>query len=166
MLRRLKQPFAIAALGAACAVSAQDLPPDVFATVDDQVISVEQYRAAVADGARRKFFHGQAPAYELAKFQREIGERLVEHLLLVREAEKRGIEADPDWVKPRLDAFERRASRHPSWAERREALLAEAEGHHPDIRLSWGRVEIEIFTHKIDGLTESDFILAARIDRL
>ena len=44
--------------------------------------------------------------------------------------------------------------------------LAEAEGHHPDIRLTWGRVEIEIFTHKIDGLTESDFILAARIDRL
>jgi 4a-hydroxytetrahydrobiopterin dehydratase len=44
--------------------------------------------------------------------------------------------------------------------------LAEGEGHHPDIRLSWGRVEIEIFTHKIDGLTESDFVLAARIDRL
>lgn len=44
--------------------------------------------------------------------------------------------------------------------------LAEQEGHHPDIYLSWGRVEIEIFTHKIDGLTESDFILAARIDRL
>lgn len=44
--------------------------------------------------------------------------------------------------------------------------LAEQEGHHPDIFLSWGRVEIEIFTHKIDGLTESDFILAARIDRL
>jgi len=44
--------------------------------------------------------------------------------------------------------------------------LAEAEGHHPDIRLTWGRVEIEIFTHKIDGLTESDFVLAARIDRL
>jgi len=44
--------------------------------------------------------------------------------------------------------------------------LAESEGHHPDILLSWGRVEIEIFTHKIDGLTESDFILAARIDRL
>ena len=44
--------------------------------------------------------------------------------------------------------------------------LAEAEGHHPDLRLTWGRVEIEIFTHKIDGLTESDFVLAARIDRL
>ena len=44
--------------------------------------------------------------------------------------------------------------------------LAEQEGHHPDICLSWGRVEVEIFTHKIDGLTESDFVLAARIDRL
>jgi 4a-hydroxytetrahydrobiopterin dehydratase len=44
--------------------------------------------------------------------------------------------------------------------------LAEKEGHHPDIHLSWGRVAIEIWTHKIDGLTESDFILAAKIDRL
>jgi len=44
--------------------------------------------------------------------------------------------------------------------------LAEAQGHHPDIGLSWGRVKITIWTHKIDGLTESDFIMAARIDRL
>ena len=42
--------------------------------------------------------------------------------------------------------------------------IAEAEGHHPDIHLSWGKVGIEIWTHKIDGLTESDFILAAKID--
>ncbi|MEK7407268.1 MAG: 4a-hydroxytetrahydrobiopterin dehydratase [Acidobacteriota bacterium] len=44
--------------------------------------------------------------------------------------------------------------------------LAEQQGHHPDLLLSWGRVEIKIWTHKIDGLTESDFILAAKIDRL
>jgi 4a-hydroxytetrahydrobiopterin dehydratase len=42
--------------------------------------------------------------------------------------------------------------------------LAEQEGHHPDIYLAWGKVEIKIWTHKIDGLTESDFILAAKID--
>jgi 4a-hydroxytetrahydrobiopterin dehydratase len=42
--------------------------------------------------------------------------------------------------------------------------LAEQEGHHPDIYLTWGKVEISIWTHKIDGLTESDFILAAKID--
>ncbi len=42
--------------------------------------------------------------------------------------------------------------------------IAEQQGHHPDIFLTWGKVRIEIWTHKIDGLTESDFILAARID--
>lgn len=44
--------------------------------------------------------------------------------------------------------------------------LAEAQGHHPDIYLSWGKVRLTIWTHKVDGLTESDFILAAKADRL
>ncbi len=44
--------------------------------------------------------------------------------------------------------------------------LAEEQGHHPDLGLAWGKVEITIWTHKIDGLTESDFILAAKIDQL
>jgi 4a-hydroxytetrahydrobiopterin dehydratase len=44
--------------------------------------------------------------------------------------------------------------------------IAEAEGHHPDILLAWGKAEITIWTHKINGLTESDFILAAKIDKL
>jgi len=42
--------------------------------------------------------------------------------------------------------------------------IAEAQGHHPDIVLVWGKVGVKIWTHKIDGLTESDFILAAKID--
>jgi len=44
--------------------------------------------------------------------------------------------------------------------------VAEEQGHHPDIVLSWGKVEIKLWTHKIDGLTESDFIMAAKIDHL
>ena len=48
----------------------------------------------------------------------------------------------------------------------RVGWLAEEQGHHPDLYLSWGRVGIKIWTHKIDGLTESDFILAAKIDRI
>jgi 4a-hydroxytetrahydrobiopterin dehydratase len=44
--------------------------------------------------------------------------------------------------------------------------LAEEQGHHPDLQLSWGRVDVKIYTHKIDGLSESDFILAAKIDEL
>jgi 4a-hydroxytetrahydrobiopterin dehydratase len=44
--------------------------------------------------------------------------------------------------------------------------LAEEQGHHPDILLSWGKADISVWTHKINGLTESDFILAAKIDQL
>ncbi|HKP38502.1 MAG TPA: 4a-hydroxytetrahydrobiopterin dehydratase [Pyrinomonadaceae bacterium] len=44
--------------------------------------------------------------------------------------------------------------------------LAEGQGHHPDICFGWGKAEITIWTHKIDGLTESDFVLAAKIDKL
>jgi 4a-hydroxytetrahydrobiopterin dehydratase len=44
--------------------------------------------------------------------------------------------------------------------------IAEEQGHHPDILLAWGKAEITIFTHKINGLTESDFVLAAKIDRV
>jgi 4a-hydroxytetrahydrobiopterin dehydratase len=42
--------------------------------------------------------------------------------------------------------------------------LAEEQNHHPDIFLAWGRVRITIFTHTVDGLTESDFVFAARAD--
>jgi len=48
----------------------------------------------------------------------------------------------------------------------RIGALAEEEGHHPDIHLAWGKVVVTIWTHKVDGLTRSDFILAAKIDRL
>ena len=44
--------------------------------------------------------------------------------------------------------------------------IAERQGHHPDILLTWGKVEITLWTHKIDGLSEGDFIMAAKIDRL
>ena len=47
----------------------------------------------------------------------------------------------------------------------RIGAIAEEEGHHPDILLAWGKVGVTTWTHKIDGLTESDFILAAKIDR-
>jgi len=44
--------------------------------------------------------------------------------------------------------------------------MADAQDHHPDIALSWGRAKIQIWTHKIDGLTESDFVFAARCEAL
>jgi len=43
--------------------------------------------------------------------------------------------------------------------------VAEAEGHHPDLYLAWGKCKVELWTHKINGLTESDFYMAAKADR-
>ncbi len=43
--------------------------------------------------------------------------------------------------------------------------IAEQEGHHPEICFTWGKVRVKIWTHKVDGLTENDFILAAKADR-
>ena len=47
----------------------------------------------------------------------------------------------------------------------RVSELAEEQGHHPDICFGWGKADVTIWTHKIDGLTESDFVLAAKIDK-
>jgi 4a-hydroxytetrahydrobiopterin dehydratase len=46
------------------------------------------------------------------------------------------------------------------------ALIAEGEGHHPDMEVGWGRVRVHLTTHAANGLTENDFIVAAKIDRL
>jgi len=44
--------------------------------------------------------------------------------------------------------------------------IAEAEGHHPDLQISWGKVIVELQTHAVGGLSENDFILAAKIDKI
>lgn len=46
------------------------------------------------------------------------------------------------------------------------AEIAESENHHPDLHVAWGRCTVEIWTHKISGLTESDFFFAAKVDRI
>jgi len=47
----------------------------------------------------------------------------------------------------------------------RVGAIAETEGHHPDLYIAWGKCKVEVWTHKIKGLTESDFYLAAKADR-
>jgi 4a-hydroxytetrahydrobiopterin dehydratase len=69
---------------------------------------------------------------------------------------------------------EQHLEREYKFANFREALaftnkvgeLAEKVGHHPDIYLAWGKVKLTVWTHKIDGLTESDFIFAAKVNNL
>jgi 4a-hydroxytetrahydrobiopterin dehydratase len=79
-------------------------------------------------------------------------------------------ELNPSWQVARDHQLEREFK----FKDFREALtftnrvgeLAEQQNHHPDIYLTWGKVKITIWTHKVDGLTESDFVLAAKIDQL
>lgn len=44
--------------------------------------------------------------------------------------------------------------------------ISEQEGHHPELTLGWGYLRVSIWTHKVDGLTEADFVLAAKLDRV
>ena len=86
-----------------------------------------------------------------------------------------------DQIAPLLDQLQgwevveahhlRKLVRFPDFAEalafvNQVGEVAEAEDHHPDIYLAWGKAEITLWTHKINGLTESDFVLAAKIDRM
>lgn len=79
----------------------------------------------------------------------------------------------PEWNVVEVDGV-RRLTREFKFPDFRSALdftvrvgaLAEHEDHHPDIHLAWGRVRVEVWTHKIRGLHENDFILAAKTDAL
>ena len=76
----------------------------------------------------------------------------------------------PHWTAPNEHHL-RREFRFPDFQQaldfvNRVGAVAEQQGHHPDMLLSWGKVEVTLWTHKIDSLTESNFIMAAKIDRL
>jgi 4a-hydroxytetrahydrobiopterin dehydratase len=77
-------------------------------------------------------------------------------------------ELSADWVVEGTERL-RRSIRYANFASTftaatHVALIAEAEGHHPELRLGWGHLDIELTTHAAGGLTRNDFILAARID--
>ena len=75
---------------------------------------------------------------------------------------------DPEWVvvdEHHLSRLYRFKAFAPALAfVNRVGAIAEEQNHHPDIYLAWGRVRVDIWTHKINGLTESDFIFAAKCD--
>jgi 4a-hydroxytetrahydrobiopterin dehydratase len=85
------------------------------------------------------------------------------------EAAKLGSEV-PDWQREGNQKLHREFT-FPNFRDAfgfvaRVALVAEAEGHHPDIELGWGRASFDLTTHAASGLTRNDFVMAAKIDRL
>ncbi|WP_440995398.1 4a-hydroxytetrahydrobiopterin dehydratase [Arhodomonas sp. SL1] len=86
-----------------------------------------------------------------------------------RDEAERHREQLPDWEITGEPMRLRRAFRFRNFQQaldfvNRVGEIAEAEQHHPEIHFGWGHVEVEIWTHKINGLHENDFILAAKID--
>lgn len=88
------------------------------------------------------------------------------------EAEAMLAQLDNDWQLQRSDHdYLEKTYRFKDFHEaldfvNRVGALAEEQAHHPDVYLAWGRVKLTIWTHKIKGLTESDFVFAAKCDRL
>jgi 4a-hydroxytetrahydrobiopterin dehydratase len=79
-------------------------------------------------------------------------------------------QVDPGWERDGTSML-RRAFEFPNFRDAfgfatRVALLAEDQGHHPDLEVGWGRVAVSLTTHAAGGLTDNDFIMAAKIDRL
>lgn len=96
---------------------------EVFAIVGAQVISYPEYQSALASGMRQKYYHAKPPAGEVAKFQREVGDQLVNQVLLLEEAKRRGIEPDRAKTQEIMAAYEGRYQDSEQWKADRERLL-------------------------------------------
>ncbi|MEO5378263.1 MAG: peptidyl-prolyl cis-trans isomerase [Magnetococcus sp. DMHC-6] len=94
-----------------------------FATIGDEVISGEEFTLAVRDGVRRKYYHAKVPEGEMAKFQRVIGQQLIDRVLLLKEAKSIGLQPDSALVKKQVDEYEQRYANSPGWQANRDKML-------------------------------------------
>jgi hypothetical protein len=94
-----------------------------FAKVGDVVISWKEYRDTYNSQASNKFFHGKPNEAELATFQREVGNELVNNILLVQEAKHRKLKPDDAVVNQGLQQYDQRFANDPKWPEARKRVL-------------------------------------------
>lgn len=113
-----------AAPAAASPAAAQQAAPSApFARVGDTVITHQEYDAAFAQASRGKFYHGKPPEAEIAKLQRDVGQGLVDDILLAREARRRKIQPDAAAVQKQLAAYEERYKDSAQWKANRAQVL-------------------------------------------
>jgi parvulin-like peptidyl-prolyl isomerase len=110
-------------------VLAQDAPqrkaPDaLFARIGDMVVTLAEYRQALAVAQRKKYYHAQPPEEELPRFQREVGADVVNRVLLVEEAKRRGLQPDRDVIKSAIAGYEARYKGSPNWEANKEKMIA------------------------------------------
>ena len=95
----------------------------VFATVGKDVITWPEYRIELTSKAKNRFFHGRPSDDVLAAFQREVGNTMVDNLLLLQEAKRRKLKPDSAAVKEELQKYDQRYANDPKWPEARKRVL-------------------------------------------
>jgi len=95
-----------------------------FAVVGDTVVSAADFQRALAVATRKKYYHAKPPEGEYAQLQREVGEDVVNRVLLLAEARRRGIQPDRDKIKATIDGYEAQYKNSAQWQAQRERMLA------------------------------------------
>lgn len=95
----------------------------VFASVNNAVITVQEYETAVAQAARQKFYHRTPDGDKLAELQREVADNLINHRLLIAESKRRGVVPDQQSVQKQIAAYEERYKDSPQWKSNRAQML-------------------------------------------
>jgi parvulin-like peptidyl-prolyl isomerase len=115
-----------AAPAAQAAATAGLAPPGdaVFARVGDSVVTLADYQRALAIAVRNKYYHAKPPEGELAKFQREVGNDVVNRVLLLAEARRRGLKPDAAKIQATVAGYETQYKSSPNWQANREKMLA------------------------------------------
>lgn len=122
-------PFTVFALWLALTVAPLDVAQAAdtsapFATVGDTVISTADYQRALAMAMRQKYYHGKPLAADYAKFQREVGEEVVNRVLLLKEARRRGIEPDREKIAATVAGYDAQYKSSPNWSSNRSRMIA------------------------------------------
>ena len=113
--------FLVSAAAASVEPNASD--EEVFARIDDLVISQAEFEQIFAAAVRHKYYHGRVPEEELAAFRQQVSEDIVTQVLVHREALRLGLQPDRARIDEGLDAFELQNASNPDWRDRRERIL-------------------------------------------
>lgn len=95
----------------------------LFATVNGKPVTQVEFHSAYATFLRQKYYHGQVPQEQLAQARKEVGDKLIDHILLLEEIERRGIVADTAEVEKQIQVYDQRYASNPNWQKNREAML-------------------------------------------
>lgn len=119
-------PQLILLVGITAVLGTAESAPDTkvaFAQVGEIIIAQEQYDEAFATAVKRTFYHGKPPEQKIAALQREVGDNLINAVLLSKEARRRGLKPDQAAVKATLDDYDTRYRASPQWQKNRDQLL-------------------------------------------